>query len=107
MVFLDDVDSFVVVFVLALDIFAMHVPAMHRLLVERQAPNTAPLRDLSTGKIKKLRAVLMADGWESNPFAKQTCLQKLEELDIIPVLPRGDTHAVGDGCTPWPRGGAC
>ena len=81
-----------------------HPPALCRLLVEACAPNTEPLRDPLTGKMKKLCPVLMADSWEPNPLAKETCVQKLLELGITPALPRGDTHAVGDSCTPWPTG---
>jgi len=74
----------------------------HSYLVEGRAPNTSPLLDPSTGKMKRLLTFLMADYWETDAEAKRQCLEELMKLDITPLLPRGDSHAPGDGCNPWP-----
>ena len=52
--------------------------------------------------MKRLVTCLMADYWETNANAKRESVESMMKLDIIPVLPRGDTYAPGDGCNPWP-----
>ena len=71
-------------------------------LVEKHAPNSGPLLNPSTGKMKRLVTCLMADNWDSNADAKRECEQSMIKLNIIPILPRGDTHAPGNSCTSWP-----
>jgi len=73
-----------------------------RLLVAAGAPNTAVLRDPSTGKVKHLRVVLMADAWAANPLEAAGCASLMRTMGIVPALPRGDTHELGDHCHPWP-----
>lgn len=70
--------------------------------MEARAPNTDELLDSATGQIKPLQAVLMADGWEENAAAVAACKVRMNELGITPVLPRGDSHGVGDSCQSWP-----
>ena len=72
-----------------------------RSLVKKHAPNSGPLLNPSTGKMKRLVTCLMADYWDSNAVAKRECEKSMKKLNIMPILPRGDTHAPGNSCTPW------
>lgn len=44
----------------------------------------------------------MADGWTDNADEVAACQLQMAELNIKPVLPRGGSYDVGDGCHPWP-----
>ncbi|PNH12920.1 hypothetical protein TSOC_000115 [Tetrabaena socialis] len=71
-------------------------------LVEAGAPNTDVLRDPATGHIKPLETALMADGWADDAEEQAACVVRMQELGIMPVLPRGGSYSVGDSCHPWP-----
>lgn len=65
-------------------------------------PNTGGLLNPATGEIKSLEAVLMADGWDTNPAAAAAAAVRMEDFGIVPLLPRGDSRDVGDSCHVWP-----
>lgn len=77
-------------------------PNAQSVLVEQNAPNSKPLLNTANGTIKQLTTFLMADYWETDATAKRECKKTLQELDIIPLLSRGDSHEQGDSCNPWP-----
>ena len=73
-----------------------------RKLVAAGAAHTAGLRDKSTGQIKRLRVVLMADCWVADVKEKAACIAAMHQFIIEPVLRNADGWAPDDSCHEWP-----
>lgn len=66
------------------------------------APNTEALRDPATQQAKPIQPVLMADMWEGGSAAISNAKLAMQQFGILPALPCGDSHEVGDHCHGWP-----
>lgn len=81
----------------------LHWTALYcRDLVKVRAVKMDGLVDASSGHMKPLRVVLMADGWVDHPTDVSACKVQMEQLGMVPALPRGSSHAVADSCHEWP-----